>query len=563
MLLILLISLLLILCTSYDVDVDINDIDMNDDDLTLQNIANFIGLNETRFLWGVAGAAFQTEGAVNVDGRGQTIWDSFENLPGKISGGDTAATADDSYEKFKNDIELVKKMGLNSYRFSIAWSRILPKGEGRINNAGITHYNMVIDALISAGIEPMVTLYHWDLPQALEDKYTGWISEETAYAFAAYADICFGAFGDRVKIWTTLNEPWTFINLGYVEGVFAPGRCSDRNRCAGGDSSTEGYIAAHNALIAHATAVDIYRKKYKKTQKGIIGIVLNQDWAEPFTDNQVDVAAAERRREFSMGWFADPLVFGRYPSSMVENVGNRLPTFTPDQVELIKGSYDFIGINHYSTKYIMDLSTALKVVSNDLKKVNFPGWAGDQEVVESKYNIDGELIGPQGASPWLQSVPWGFYKMLMWNLKRYEVNGISPIYYITENGCDILGESSLPLPEVLDDKFRVDYYKDYLAAVDQAINEGVDIRGYYAWSLLDNFEWADGYSYRFGLYYVDYKDPDLQRYPKQSSYFYSKYVSDHQDYGKAYKGVDNWRKYIAGAFEAIKGAGFFGLNGIV
>lgn len=561
-LIVILFLLIINISLSY-INIDIRDIDMNDDDITLTNIANFVGLNESRFLWGVAGAAFQTEGAINLDGRGPSIWDTFESLPGKIRGGDTAISADDSYRKFKEDIELVKKMGLNSYRFSISWSRILPSGEGLINQAGITHYNMVIDELISAGIEPMVTLYHWDLPQALQDKYTGWISENTADAFATYADICFSAFGDRVKIWTTLNEPWSFINLGYVAGVFAPGRCSDRSKCSGGDSATEGYKAAHNALIAHATAVDIYRKKYKKLHKGIIGIVLNQDWAEPFTDDESDVKAAERRREFSMGWFADPLVFGTYPPSMIEKVGDRLPSFTEEQVTLIKGSYDFIGLNHYSTKYIMDISTALKVISKDLKKSSYPGWEGDQEVFETKYDIDGELIGPQGASPWLQSVPWGFYKMLMWNHARYNVDGISPIYYITENGCDILGESTLPLPEVLDDKFRVDYYKGYLEAVDKAINDGVDIRGYYAWSLLDNFEWADGFTYRFGLYYVDYKDKELRRYPKQSSYFYAKYVSDHKEYGKAFKGINNWRKYIAGAFESIKGAAIFGLYGIV
>lgn len=560
--LVLLVLLLIILnnISSYDI-IDIKDIGMNDDDITLQRIANYIGLNETRFLWGVAGAAFQTEGAINIDGRGPTIWDSFEKLPDKVRNGDTALTADDSYEKFNEDIDLVKQMGLNSYRFSIGWSRILPYGEGRINNAGVTHYNMVIDALIKAGLEPVVTLYHWDLPQALEDKYNGWLSENTAYAFAEYADLCFRLFGDRVKIWTTLNEPLTFINLGYVQGLFAPGRCSDRSRCVGGDSATEGYKVAHNVLIAHATAVDIYRKKYKKDQKGIIGIVLNQDWAEPYTDSEVDIEAAERRREFMMGWFCDPLVFGKYPSSMIEKVGDRLPVFTEEQVKLIKGSYDYIGLNHYSTKYYMDISTALKIESNDLIKVDVPGWSGDQELVETKYNVDGELIGPQGASPWLQAVPWGFYKMLKWNHNRYNVDGISPIYYITENGCDVLGESSLPLPEVLDDKFRIDYYKDYLNALDQAINEGVDIRGYFAWSHLDNFEWADGFTYRFGLFYVDYKD-HLKRYPKQSSHFFSKYVSDHKEYGQAFKGVANWRKYIAGAFEAVKGAAFFGINGI-
>jgi beta-glucosidase len=347
------------------------------------------------FLWGVATAAYQIEGATTDGGRGSTIWDTYSTIPGKIDKGDTGAIADGSYYRTKEDIQLIKNMGVQSYRFSIGWSRIMPTGTFPVNQAGIDHYNEVIDELIRQGIEPLVTLYHWDLPSGLEDKYGGWLSTEIENDFAAYADVAFAAFGDRVKMWSTINEPWSFCLMGYVTGDFAPGRCSDRTKCPAGDSMTEGYIAAHNVLNSHAKAVELYRKKYQVAQQGRIGIVLNQDWAEPLTDDPLDISAAERHNEFTMSWFADPIVFGTYPESMIRLVGDRMPQFTEEQKVRIKGSYDYFAFNHYSTKYYYDpnrpvkeneirvLSATMDSSSVQNKRTLFdaslgPGWPSDQ-----------------------------------------------------------------------------------------------------------------------------------------------------------------------------------------
>lgn len=490
-------------------------------------------LSKEPFLWGVATAAYQTEGATNVGGRGESIWDRYTKLqPSRIRNGDTGDVADGSYYKWKDDIALIKEMGLNAYRFSISWSRIIPDGSGEINLEGISHYNEVIDELLRNNIEPLVTLYHWDLPQALEDKYNGWLDPQIETDFARYADVCFSSFGDRVKRWITLNEPWTFVTMGYVFGIFAPGRCSDRSRCKAGNSSTEGYIAAHNALNAHAAAVEVYRSKYQAQQRGLIGITLNQDWAEPFTNDIRDIQAAERRNQFSIGWFADPITFGTYPPYMIQRVGGangRLPQFTESQSKRLAGSYDFFALNHYSSKYFRDTYHLLPGQYNR----SFEGWAADQGNMESKYDWNGQLIGVQAASPWLHVVPWGIYKTLKWNSERYTVNGIPPVIYITENGCDVPGEASMSIEEAMNDQFRINYYSSYLEQVDKAMQEGVNVRGYFAWSLLDNFEWADGYSFRFGLYFVDYNDPTLKRYPKKSSEWFKTYAQAHRLYGQA------------------------------
>lgn len=306
---------------------------------------------ESKFLWGVSTAAYQIEGATLEDGKSMNIWDTFASVPGHIYQNDTADIADDSYHKFQEDIELIKAMDMKSYRFSIAWSRIISTGERTVNQKGLDYYNKVIDLLVEANIEPLVTLYHWDLPQYLHEEYGGWLNPKIENDFVNYADVCFREFGDRVKLWATINEPWSFAFIGYGVGSFAPGRCSDRSKCLEGNSSTEPYIVGHNALNAHSAVVELYRLKYKTTQKGQIGIVLNMDWAEPFTSESNDVKAAENRREFALGWFADPIYFGQYPVSMIKAVGDRLPKFTDEQRHRLIGSVDFFALNHYSTKY--------------------------------------------------------------------------------------------------------------------------------------------------------------------------------------------------------------------
>lgn len=403
----------------------------------------------------------------------------------------------------------MKELGVKYYRFSISWSRIYINGSGIINQDGVDHYNLLIDSLIAIGITPVVTLYHWDLPIALENAYGGWASSSIVKDFENYADTCFNHFGDRVRWWITINEPWTYCIMGYEAGKFAPGRCSDRTLCSKGNSSIDAYLCGHHALLAHSRAATVYKTRYKH-QNGYIGIALNQDWAEPLTDSDEDVAAANRRNIFSMGWFADPIFLGDYPALMRELVGSRLPKFTEDEKKMLMQSSDFHFVNHYSTSFAYAV------------KSSGEGWFADQHVATTNKDISGQLIGPQGGSEWLNLVPWGFYKMLAWNSERY---GNPPII-VTENGCDILGESLLPLTEALNDTFRVNYLKTYIEQLDKARMNGMRIFGYFVWSLMDNFEWADGYNSRFGLYHVDYSSKDLTRYPKLSSLWYRARISD-------------------------------------
>ena len=308
--------------------------------------------NKVKFLWGTATAAYQIEGSyISVDGRTPSIWDTYSHIPGKTVNNDTGDIADDSYVRFREDIKLMKAMGVNAHRFSLSWSRILPNDSGVVNKKAINHYNRFIDELVKNDIQPMVTLYHWDLPEYLVQKYNGWLSNRIVADFSFYAKTCFAAFGDRVKFWMTVNEPLTFCNLGYVQGIDAPGRCSCRSKCVSGDAATEGYLAAHNVLNSHAAAVHLYRTKFQANQKGEIGIALNHDFAVPLTSSPEDIAAAERKNQFTMGWFADPIVFGKYPQVMRDIVGDRLPEFTAEESSLLRGSFDFWALNHYTTHY--------------------------------------------------------------------------------------------------------------------------------------------------------------------------------------------------------------------
>eukprot|EP00604_Paraphysomonas_vestita_P003226 CAMPEP_0174821732 /NCGR_PEP_ID=MMETSP1107-20130205/9227_1 /TAXON_ID=36770 /ORGANISM="Paraphysomonas vestita, Strain GFlagA" /LENGTH=268 /DNA_ID=CAMNT_0016039067 /DNA_START=678 /DNA_END=1484 /DNA_ORIENTATION=- len=263
-------------------------------------------------------------------------------------------------------------------------------------------------------------------------------------------------------------------------------------------------------LNAHAAVVELYRTKYQPTQKGVIGITLNTDFAYPLNPaSEDDQKAAQRNLEFQAGWYADPVFFGNYPQSMIDAVGDRLPTFTPEQSQRLKGSYDFYGLNHYTSKYV-----SYRPIPNPSG-----GWSDDQATTTSNTDSNGNLIGPQAASGWLNVVPSGMYDLLKWISARYG----NPIIMITENGVDVPGETELPLEEALHDTFRVDYYSSYLSSVMKAIDEGVNVQGYFAWSLMDNFEWADGYDYRFGLHYVDYEN-GLTRYPKESSKWFANFT---------------------------------------
>ncbi|KAG2386432.1 hypothetical protein C9374_002878 [Naegleria lovaniensis] len=318
------------------------------------------------FIFGTATAAYQIEGAYNDDGRGMSIWDEFSHTLGKTANGDTGDVADDHYHKVRQDVDLLYDLGIKNYRMSISWTRILPNGllSGGVNQQGIDHYNMEINYLISKGINVMITLFHWDYPQYLESVFGGWLNKNVSIsAFCDYADLCFQLFGDRVKLWITLNEPWVVAWLGYGVGVNAPGiRTPDKsenndssvNSRTYGNSSTEPYLAAHHQLLAHAHAVKIYRSKYQSIQQGKIGIALNSNYNEPLNENDpLDIEAAERQQLFDLGWFADPIVFGDYPQVMKDLVGKeRLPEFTIEEQQILAKSFDFIGLNHYTSRYV-------------------------------------------------------------------------------------------------------------------------------------------------------------------------------------------------------------------
>ncbi|PIA43746.1 hypothetical protein AQUCO_01800060v1 [Aquilegia coerulea] len=419
--------------------------------------------------------------------------------------------ANDQYHRYKEDVALMKNMGLDAYRFSISWSRVLPKGKlsGGVNRKGIQYYNNLIDELLSQGLQPFVTLFHWDLPQFLEDEYGGFLSPRVVSDFQDYAELCYNEFGDRVKYWITLNEPWTFSNGGYNLGNFAPNRCSKYvGNCSVLNSATEPYITGHNQLLAHAAAVKVYKEKYQARQEGKIGITLVSHWMVPSSDTTIHKDATQRAMDFMFGWFMDPLTYGVYPKSMQSLVRERLPKFSQTQSDMVKGSYDFLGLNYYTANYATH-----SPFSNDAQ----PSYATDSHA-DLSTERNGVLIGPRAASSWLSVYPSGIRDLLLYTKHRYQ----NPTIYITENGIDEMNNSTLSLKEALVDNMRIDYHYRHLKFLLRAIKEGVDVRGYFAWSFLDNFEWAEGYTVRFGINYLDFKT--LKRYPKHSSIWFKKFL---------------------------------------
>ncbi|XP_057834160.2 beta-glucosidase 12-like [Cryptomeria japonica] len=396
----------------------------------------------------------------------------------------------------------MKEMGMDTYRFSISWSRILPYGtvNGGINKVGVAYYNNLINELLKHDIKPFVTLFHWDLPQALEDKYGGFLSKSIVKDFEAYSEICFQEFGDRVKHWITLNEPYVYAAFGYDTATAAPGR----------HSSSESYIVAHNLLLSHASAVRLYKNKYQVVQKGLIGITLASHWMVPYSKSTSDKKAAQRAIDFMFGWFMDPITEGKYPLTMRNLVGDRLPKFTAHQCSMVKGSFDFVGLNYYTGMYAADVSMP-------------PNPINTSYTLDSRVNLTAErngiLIGPEAGSSWLHVYPRGIRELLKYIKHRYE----NPLIFITENGIDEKNDDTLSLAQALNDTWRINYHSKHLSYIQQAIRGGSNIQGYFAWSLLDNFEWTNGYTVRFGLHYVDYKN-NLHRYPKASAYWFHKFL---------------------------------------
>uniref|UniRef100_A0A6N2NL33 Beta-glucosidase n=1 Tax=Salix viminalis TaxID=40686 RepID=A0A6N2NL33_SALVM len=404
-------------------------------------------------------------------------------LHGNIIDGSNGDIAVDHYHRYEEDIEIIAKLGFGAYRFSISWSRIFPDGLGtKVNDEGIAFYNNVINALLEKGIQPYVTLYHWDLPLHLQDSIEGWLNKEIVKYFAIYADTCFANFGDRVKHWITLNEPLQTAINGHDLGIFAPGRHDQ--------PSTEPFLASHHQILAHAAAVSIYRNKYKDNQGGQIGLVVDCEWSEASSNKTEDKAAASRRLEFQLGWYLNPLYYGDYPEVMREILGERLPKFTEEDKELLRNPIDFVGLNHYTSRFITHVTESPE-----------EAYYYKAQSMERRAEFEGgEPIGEKHQS--------GFM-FVLGDSGRFSITWIRnttiPPIYVTENGMDD-EDIDAPLHEVLDDKLRVRYFKGYLASVAQAIKDGVQVKGYFAWSLLDNFEWAQGYTKRFGLVYVDYKN---------------------------------------------------------
>lgn len=499
------------------------------------NVTNDLGRADfgEDFIFGSASSAYQMEGAAEEGGRGPSIWDKFtEQRPDKVADGSNGIVAIDQYHHYKEDVQMMKKIGLDAYRFSISWPRVLPGGRlsAGVNKEGIQYYNNFIDELVANGIKPFVTLFHWDVPQALEDEYGGFLCRRIVDDFREFAELCFWEFGDRVKHWITLNEPWTFAYSGYTIGGHAPGRgvstaehIKDANtghRCnhifssipVDGNPGVEPYLVAHHLLLAHAEAVRVYRE-YFTGQGGKIGITLVSQWWEPLNDTPQDKEAVERAADFMFGWFMSPITYGDYPKRMRDIVKSRLPKFSKEESQTLKGSFDFLGLNYYTSIYATDASGT---------KSELLSYATDQRVTTQTVGPDGKTdIGPRAGSKWLYIYPLGIYKLLQYVKTHYD----SPLIYITENGVDEVNDRGLTVSKARIDKTRIEYHHDHLAYVKQAMDvDKVNVKGYFIWSLLDNFEWSEGYTVRFGIIHVNFNDRNA-RYPKESALWFMKFLA--------------------------------------
>jgi beta-glucosidase len=428
------------------------------------------------FVWGAATASFQIEGATTEDGRSESIWDRFCATPGKVLNGDTGEPACDHYHRYKDDIALMKSLNLNAYRFSIAWPRVLPQGTGQVNAVGLDFYDRLVDELLAAGITPFVTLYHWDLPQVLEAR-GGWTSRATTEAFAQFADVVSQRIGDRVRHWITHNEPWCVSMLGYGTGHHAPGKAERAQALA----------AAHHVLLSHGMAVPILRANSPGSE---VGITLNLTPTTPASDSEQDIAAARRFDGWFNRWYLDPLVRGAYPADMLAYYGADVPPVPQGDMATIATPIDFLGLNFYWGQLVADdpsnsLHGAQGVPRPDAERTEM-GW----EVTPDELRA---LL-----------------------LRLHEEYGVEKLY-ITENGAAY--PDSPPVDGVLDDEARRSYLERHLRACRQALDAGAPLAGYFAWSLLDNFEWAFGYSKRFGIVYVDYDTQE--RTVKQSGRWYA------------------------------------------
>ncbi|XP_027189896.1 hydroxyisourate hydrolase-like isoform X3 [Cicer arietinum] len=418
--------------------------------------------------------------------------------------GENGDVACDQYHKYKEDVRLMVETGIDAYRFSISWSRLLPStnGRGPVNPKGLQYYNNLINQLIINGIQAHVTLHNFDLPQALEDEYEGWVSRDIIGDFTYYADVCFREFGDRVLYWTTVNEPNVFALGGYDKGNAPPNRCSPpfcATNSTRGNSTFEPYLVLHHILLAHSSVVRLYKTNYMDQQGGFVGISVYTLAYTPQTNLEQDKVATQRARDFFIGWIVEPLIHGDYPISMKRNAGARIPTFTSIESKQVKGSYDFIGIIHYTNVNVTDNSGALNIKLRDYTQ----DMAANIIYREDMFSNDEYSVTPWGLQEELD-----IFKLLYGN----------PPIFILENGQRTASNSSL------EDVSRVKYLHGYIGAVLHALRNGSNVKGYFAWSFMDVFELLDGYRSSYGLYYVDHNDPELKRYPKLSAKWYKRFL---------------------------------------
>jgi beta-glucosidase len=436
--------------------------------------------DRSRFIWGVSTSSYQIEGAAKEDGRGPSIWDTYSRQPGRVTNGDTGDIACDHYHRYREDIALMKDLGVDAYRFSVAWPRILPEGRGKVNDAGLGFYDRLVDALIASGIEPWLCLYHWDLPQALGDL-GGWTNRSCAQWFADYAGVVGRRFSGRVKRFATFNEPSIFTLFGFCLGGQAPG-ISDRAMLL---------KAIHHVNLAHGAAVDVLRSV---VQGASLGIIHNYQPCRPETDKPQDIAAAGAMDAYWNRAFPDPQLLGRYPSSLADDVA---PWAMLGDHARICRPIDWFGLNHYSPSYF-------KADAGQPLGVAFGSAPADVRRSDMGWPIE----------------PDAFRDTLVTVHKRYGL----PVY-VLENGTaskDVINSAG-----EVSDQPRIEYLKSYTSAMSEAIAHGADVRGYFVWSLLDNFEWGSGYTQRFGLVYVDY--PTQRRIPKESFRWYARLIQSSHD----------------------------------
>jgi beta-glucosidase len=441
------------------------------------------------FVWGAATASYQIEGAVGEDGRGESIWDRFSHTPGKVRDGDTGDVACDHYHRWRADVALMRDLGLGAYRFSVAWPRIVPAGTGRVNEAGLAWYERLVDALLAAGIQPWATLYHWDLPQALQDR-GGWADMRTVDAFVAYAEVVARRLGDRVAGWITHNEPWVAAFAGHYHSRHAPGIA---------DLGTALRVA-HHLLLSHGRAVPALRAASPRAR---VGITLNLNTVRPASDAPEDVAAARRDDGQLNRWFLDP-IFGRgYPADLVAAYADRMPGVGAGEPAEIAAPIDFLGVNNYFPSHVRAIEPG---PGRELGIAHL----GEAELAERGFEIT-EMGWPV--------VPEAFGELLTRVHQEYRPAAL----YVTENGCAFGDE---PVAGAVHDPRRTAYLAGHIGAVADAIGRGAPVRGYFVWSLLDNFEWAHGYSKRFGIVYVDY--PTQARIVKDSGRWYRALLGAHR-----------------------------------